>query len=180
MAKRPPAREGSSPALDPLHTEAHADSTAARSRLPGGAFGSNDLRSSAPRGLRAALVRSKRDSHASRRAAFSSMGLVGLALAVLLAGGAMLSGASGSPSSIKDPAANAVRAVGGAPAYGPATGMDLNQNLVGIAATPTGKGYWAAAADGGVFTFGDAGFFGSTGGTALQKPIVSVAKNFAP
>ena len=28
---------------------------------------------------------------------------------------------------------------------------------------PDGKGYWLVASDGGVFTFGDAGFFGSTG-----------------
>jgi hypothetical protein len=30
-----------------------------------------------------------------------------------------------------------------------------------MAATPTGKGYWFVAADGGVFTFGDAPFYGS-------------------
>jgi hypothetical protein len=32
---------------------------------------------------------------------------------------------------------------------------------VGMAATPTGKGYWLVAADGGIFTFGDAVFAGS-------------------
>jgi hypothetical protein len=36
-----------------------------------------------------------------------------------------------------------------------------NAPCVGIAATPTGKGYWLVFADGGVFTFGDAQFFGS-------------------
>ncbi len=32
-----------------------------------------------------------------------------------------------------------------------------------MAATPTGRGYWLVATDGGIFAFGDAGFFGSTG-----------------
>ena len=30
-----------------------------------------------------------------------------------------------------------------------------------MAGTPDSKGYWLGAADGGIFTFGDAGFFGS-------------------
>jgi uncharacterized protein YkwD len=47
--------------------------------------------------------------------------------------------------------------------------------VVGIAATRSGKGYWLAAADGGVFTFGDAQFHGSTGGRALTAPIVGIA-----
>jgi hypothetical protein len=43
------------------------------------------------------------------------------------------------------------------------------------AATPDGKGYWLASADGGVFTFGDATFEGSLGDTPLQGPIVAMA-----
>jgi sugar lactone lactonase YvrE len=43
-------------------------------------------------------------------------------------------------------------------------------------ATPTPTtGYWEVASDGGIFSFGDAGFFGSTGGTHLNKPIVGMA-----
>ena len=42
-------------------------------------------------------------------------------------------------------------------------------------ATPDGKGYWMVSSDGGVFTFGDAGFYGSTGGLALNRPIVGMA-----
>jgi len=34
--------------------------------------------------------------------------------------------------------------------------------IVGMAPTPDGRGYWLVAADGGVFTFGDAGFYGNT------------------
>ena len=38
-----------------------------------------------------------------------------------------------------------------------------------------GAGYWLVASDGGIFTFGDAGFFGSTGNLVLNKPIVGMA-----
>ena len=44
-----------------------------------------------------------------------------------------------------------------------------------MAATPDGGGYWLVASDGGVFSFGDAQFHGSTGGIALNKPIVGMA-----
>ena len=41
-------------------------------------------------------------------------------------------------------------------------------------ATPP-TGYWMAAADGGVFSFGEAGFFGSMGGTPLNSPVTAMA-----
>ena len=39
----------------------------------------------------------------------------------------------------------------------------------------TTKGYWLVASDGGIFNYGDAGFFGSTGSLHLNKPIVGMA-----
>ena len=39
----------------------------------------------------------------------------------------------------------------------------------------SGKGYWLVASDGGIFSFGAATFLGSTGGIALNKPIVGMA-----
>ncbi len=36
-------------------------------------------------------------------------------------------------------------------------------------------GYWFVAADGGIFTFGDALFYGSMGATVLNKPVVAMA-----
>ena len=59
--------------------------------------------------------------------------------------------------------------------YGDMNGQRLNQPIVGMAPTPTGLGYWLVASDGGMFTFGDARFLGSTGAIALNKPIVAMA-----
>ena len=42
-------------------------------------------------------------------------------------------------------------------------------------AAPAGTGYWEAASDGGVFTFGSAHFYGSTGSLHLNSPIVGMA-----
>jgi hypothetical protein len=50
----------------------------------------------------------------------------------------------------------------------------LNQPIVGMAA-PGNEGYWLVAGDGGMFTFGDARYLGSTGDIHLNKPIVGMA-----
>ena len=47
------------------------------------------------------------------------------------------------------------------PMAGDPNRTDVNAPIVGIAATPTGRGYWLVAADGGVFGFGDAEFLGN-------------------
>ena len=47
--------------------------------------------------------------------------------------------------------------------------------FVAMATTPAGDGYWEAASDGGVFTFGSAGFHGSMGGRPLNGPVVGMA-----
>jgi hypothetical protein len=44
-----------------------------------------------------------------------------------------------------------------------------------MAPTPDGGGYWLVASDGGIFAFGDAPFYGSTGAMRLNKPIVGMA-----
>ena len=53
--------------------------------------------------------------------------------------------------------------------------LSLNKPVVGMAPTPDGGGYWLVASDGGIFSFGDAEFYGSTGGIHLNKPIVGMA-----
>jgi hypothetical protein len=44
-----------------------------------------------------------------------------------------------------------------------------------MAATLDGGGYWAVASDGGIFSFPDAKFYGSTGNLTLNKPVVGMA-----
>ena len=51
----------------------------------------------------------------------------------------------------------------------------LDRPVVGMTATPDGHGYWEVASDGGIFSFGDASFFGSMGGKALVAPIAGMA-----
>ncbi|MHB1536821.1 MAG: plastocyanin/azurin family copper-binding protein [Acidimicrobiales bacterium] len=58
---------------------------------------------------------------------------------------------------------------------GAIVGPPLNKPVVGMAATPDGKGYWLVAADGGIFNFGDAAFYGSMGDVHLNKPVVGMA-----
>jgi hypothetical protein len=57
------------------------------------------------------------------------------------------------------------------------TGSDIPQTLalVGTVPPPPTSGYWITASDGGIFSFGNAGFFGSMGGMALNKPVVGMA-----
>jgi len=47
-----------------------------------------------------------------------------------------------------------------------------------MAATASGLGYWLVASDGGIFSYGDASFFGSRGGQPLNKPIVAMMSSF--
>ena len=73
-------------------------------------------------------------------------------------------------------------AAGGVSAFGSANqglgsmaGCPLDQPIAGMVATPDGGGYWLVAKDGGIFTFGDAQFYGSTGSLRLNAPVVSMA-----
>jgi hypothetical protein len=42
------------------------------------------------------------------------------------------------------------------------------------AAATTSHGYWLVGRDGGIFSFGSANFYGSTGGIRLQRPVVGI------
>ena len=59
--------------------------------------------------------------------------------------------------------------------WGSTGSLHLNAPVVGMAATPSGEGYWLVAADGGIFCFGDAEFWGSTGSLHLNAPVVGMA-----
>ncbi|MHB8288728.1 MAG: hypothetical protein ACYDEY_05745, partial [Acidimicrobiales bacterium] len=51
----------------------------------------------------------------------------------------------------------------------------VNQTLIEAGTPPPPKGYWFVASDGGIFSFGNAHFYGSMGGKPLNKPIVGMA-----
>src|ERR1035437_6572405 len=72
------------------------------------------------------------------------------------------------------PAPDSVVPFGGAP-LGVHALTSPKAPVVGMAATPDGKGYWLVASDGGIFSFGDAQFYGSTGSLSLNKPVVGMA-----
>ncbi len=100
--------------------------------------------------------------------------LVALGLAVLPAA-ALPAGALDRPLTAgTGPVPNSVLALGDASAVVPTSGALPGPN-VAMASTPDGGGYWVATSGGGVFTFGDARFFGSMGATPLNQPIVAMA-----
>jgi hypothetical protein len=65
-------------------------------------------------------------------------------------------------------------AFGDAGYYGSMGDKPLDRPVVGMAATPDGRGYWLVASDGGIFAFGDAGYYGSMGGKPLDAPMVGL------
>ena len=54
---------------------------------------------------------------------------------------------------------------------------DVNSGLYVLGLT--GRGYWSVASDGGVFAFGSAPFYGSTGAIRLNSPMVGMAPTAA-
>jgi uncharacterized protein YkwD len=94
----------------------------------------------------------------TRRATRRSVALIVVALVVSLLG-AITVGATSTPDRY----------------HGSLRASESTHPIVGIAAARSDKGYWLVASDGGVFTFGAAKFFGSTGGRALAAPIVGIA-----
>jgi hypothetical protein len=59
--------------------------------------------------------------------------------------------------------------------YGDASKLKLNSPIISASATASNEGYWLLGADGGIFSFGDAKFFGSMGGKPLNQPVVGLA-----
>jgi hypothetical protein len=47
--------------------------------------------------------------------------------------------------------------------------------IVCAAGTPSGRGYWLVGADGGVFSYGDAGYFGSLAERGITQDVVAMA-----
>jgi N-acetylmuramoyl-L-alanine amidase len=98
-----------------------------------------------------------------------------VAASLLFPAGTMSGGATPQPHAANGaPAGNSVLAFGSA-SLGVNTVSSPNAPIVGMAATPSGNGYWMVASDGGVFSYGDATFHGSTGNLVLNSPIVGMA-----
>ena len=86
------------------------------------------------------------------------------------------------------------RSVAGAPTGGPGQSPSGSGGAPGANGSPgssgsttggspgssSGNAYWLVASDGGIFSFGDATFRGSTGNITLNKPIVGMASLRAP
>ncbi len=53
--------------------------------------------------------------------------------------------------------------------------LSSHVDVVGMAASRTGNGYWLESSDGGLFAFGNAPFYGSMGGKPLDAPVVGMA-----
>jgi hypothetical protein len=67
-----------------------------------------------------------------------------------------------------------IDAAGERPADMPTDLLVVNSKPAAVATSPVG-GYWIATEDGGVFTYGGAGFYGSMGATTLNAPVVDMA-----
>jgi beta-lactamase class A/ribosomal protein L24E len=64
---------------------------------------------------------------------------------------------------------------GATPVGASAVGGSSGGSIVGIAATPDGEGYWLVGANGGVLGFGDAHYYGSTGGKPRRSRVTGIA-----
>ncbi|HEY4928715.1 MAG TPA: CHAP domain-containing protein [Acidimicrobiales bacterium] len=67
----------------------------------------------------------------------------------------------------------------GAPQVAPPLALPLNSVMVAMASNPVAplsdEGYWMASADGGVYTEGNAAYYGSLGALHLTGPVVAMA-----
>ncbi|HEY5096768.1 MAG TPA: hypothetical protein VII46_01925, partial [Acidimicrobiales bacterium] len=117
----------------------------------------------------------------SRRLALGASGLVALSILSLVGpwtggsqAGAATAHAAGPPASDNFWLATPSGSLNGFGVPSLGSPAHLNQPVVALAATSDTQGYWMVASDGGVFTYGDARFFGSTGNIHLNRPIVGL------
>ncbi len=99
------------------------------------------------------------------------------AVVVAMAASAAAATASTGRAAASVASANQVQSYAGAAGVSPAPGTPFHAAMRGIAATPTRHGYWLAASDGGVFSYGDAHFEGSAGALRLARPVVAIASS---
>jgi hypothetical protein len=104
----------------------------------------------------------------ARRSARAVLGLV-VAAVVLVPAGAATAGPTGTTAST-----TSTSTAPGAPSTTAATSAPVAPQALGPAVTSV-SAYWVVASDGGVFSFGGAPFYGSTGNIRLNRPVVGMA-----
>jgi hypothetical protein len=72
-----------------------------------------------------------------------------------------------------------VLAYGDAPNVGSLAEKPLEAPIVAMSPSPSGKGSWLVASDGGIFSFGDPAFHSSAAGTTLQQPVAGIVRALA-
>ena len=60
------------------------------------------------------------------------------------------------------------------PAVGASLASAIRTSSTRVAVLADGSGYWLAASNGGVFTFGNATFYGSMAGQTLKSPVIGI------
>ena len=100
--------------------------------------------------------------------------LLASCLAIASLGGIPLVTVSSAAGATPADVAGAPVAFGGAPTLVAAPAATAAP-VVGMTPSPSGKGYWIVAGDGGVFAGGDAKYYGSMGGKPLKQPVVGIA-----
>jgi hypothetical protein len=97
---------------------------------------------------------------------------------VLCTTGQLVAGAGSCTSAGAPPGSDAITATysGGSSFAGSAatTILQVGSPTTTSAQTSAGHGYWLVGSDGGIFTFGSAPFYGSTGALTLQRPVVGM------
>ncbi|HEX4433182.1 MAG TPA: G1 family glutamic endopeptidase [Acidimicrobiales bacterium] len=68
-----------------------------------------------------------------------------------------------------DESGNVIAAAGPTTGSGSPSGSTFTDTYV-----PSARGYWLVGSDGGIFSFGQAQFYGSTGSLHLQRPVVGI------
>ena len=68
-----------------------------------------------------------------------------------------------------DASGNVIASAGPATASGSPSASTFTDSFV-----PSARGYWLVGSDGGIFSFGGAQFYGSTGSLHLQRPVVGI------
>lgn len=89
-------------------------------------------------------------------------------------GGAYLLGADGGVFTARGPAGNVPPYFGSVPGLAPEVQLPVGVTAVDIAVGPQGDGYWILLSDGGIFTFGEIGYYGNAHNQLRGRKVTGV------